>query len=363
VKKWILWIIIGAVLVIGGVYAIPRYLYHQEEKPQMQESLVTVQRGNITRIVSATGSLSPLKYGNLRFNRSGRLKQIIVNEGDYVREGQILAQLEDDEEKLSLLKAENALKNAKSELEKAKVSSSKNVIEEKEGQVKEREFELQLRRKDLEDTLLKAPFSGVVSKIYVEEKEVVSSQNISASKDILRLIDTSKLFVDVSVDEVDISQVRIGQRARITVDAYPDEVFPGKVVDIAPETTTSSGLVVVEVKIELEKADPKLKPGFTAGADIIVGEAKDTLLLPVEAINERGKKKFVIVMKEGKPSMRDITVGISDETYVEVKSGLEEGELVLSSGLQRVIELRRAQKEATGRPQMPRLPVPGLGRH
>jgi len=56
--------------------------------------------------------------------------------------------------------------------------------------------------------------------------------------------------------------------------------------------------------------------------------------------------------------MRDITVGISDETYVEVKSGLEEGELVLSSGLQRVIELRRAQKEATGRPQMPKLPMP-----
>jgi len=352
-KKWILWIIIAAVLVIGGVYAIPRYLYHQEEKPQMQESLVTVKRGNITRIISATGFLSSQENEELMFGRAGRIKQIMVQEGDHVKEGQVLAKLEDSEERLSLLKAENALEQGKSELEAAKVSSSKNVIEERQRQAREKEAEVQLKRRDLEDTILKAPFSGIVSRTYVREGEIVS-----ASKGILRLIDMSKLFAEVSVDEVDISQVKIGQKARVTIDAYPDEVFPGKVVDIAPETTISSGLVVVDVKIELEKANSKLKPGFTANADIIIGEAKDALLLPVEAINERGKKKYVIVMKEGKPSMRDITVGISDETYVEVKSGLEEGELVLSSGLQKVIELRRIQKEATGRTQMPKLPMP-----
>ena len=353
-KRWVLWIIIATALVIGGVYAVPRYLYHTEQEPDLQSSLVTVKRGNITKMVSATGFLSSQRSEELAFGRAGRVKQIMIDEGDYVREGQILAKLEDEEERFSLLQAENALEEAKSELEAAKVSSSKNVIEERQRQVKERELELQLRKKDLEDTILKAPFSGVVSKIYVNEGEIVS-----ASKNILRLIDTSKLFVDVSVDEVDISQVRIGQRARITVDAYPDEVFHGKVVYIAPETTTSSGLVVVETKIELEKADSKLKPGFTANADIIVGEARNVLLLPVEAVNERGMKKFAVVMKEGKPSLANITVGISDDTYVEIKSGLKEGELVLSSGLQNLIEVRRKQKEAEKKPQGPvRFPLP-----
>jgi HlyD family secretion protein len=346
-KKWILWIIIAVILVIGGVYAIPRYLYHQEEKPQMQESLVTVQRGNITRIVSATGFLSPLKYGELKFNRAGRIKQIMVDEGDYVKEGQILARLGDEQERFSLLQAENALKQAKSDLEAAKVSSSKNIIEEKQRQVRERELELQLRKKDLEDTVLRAPFSGVVSKIYVEEGEITSSANVSASSDILRLIDTSILFADVSADEVDISQIEIGQKVQVTVDAYPDEVFPGKVVEIAPETTISSGLVVVEVKIELEKADPKLKPGFTASADIITGEAKDILLLPVEAINERDGGKFVVVPEAGEegPSFKPVITGVSDDTNIEIKSGLKEGEKVLSSGLQKIIEMRRQMQD------------------
>ncbi|NQS90740.1 efflux RND transporter periplasmic adaptor subunit [Patescibacteria group bacterium] len=350
-KKWFLWMAIAVVLVLGGIALIRIFPLSKEEKSNLKESVVIAKRGNITRIVSATGYLSPLKYGSLRFNRSGRLKQIMVDEGNYVKEGQILARLEDDQEKLSLLRAENALKEAESELKKAKVSSPKNVIEESQRQVKERELELQLRKKDLEDTLLKAPFPGVVSKIYAEEKEVVSTQTISASKDILRLIDTGTLFADVCVDEVDISQIQIGNKARITIDAYPDEVFLGKVVEIAPETTTSSGLIVIEVKIELEKADPKLKPGFTASADIIVGEAKNVLILPVETVNEEGKEKFVAILEEGKPSLKHIAVGVSDGTNVEIKSGLKEGELVLSSGLQKLIEIRRKQKEAKENPQ------------
>jgi len=351
-KKWFLWIVIVVVLALGGIALFKMFPFSKEEKPNLEGSVVTVKRGNITKIISATGYLSSLKNEQLEFGRSGRVKQIMVEEGDYVKEGQILARLEDDEEKLSLLQAENALKDAESELRKAKVSSSKNVVEEKQRQLKERKLELRLRKRDLENTILKAPFSGVVSKIYIEEREIVS-----ASKDILQLINTDKLFADVYVDETDISQVRMGQKAKITIDAYPNEIFFGKVVYIAPETTTSSGLVVVEVKIELEKADPKLKVGLTANADIIVGEAKDVLILPVEAVNERGGKKFAVVLKEGKSSLRRITVGVSDDTNVEIKSGLKEGELVLSSGLQKIIEMRRKQKEAEENTKMRKSPV------
>ncbi len=343
-KKWILWIIIAAVVAVVGVFAIPRYILNRpEEKSSLQESWVVVQRGNIARIVSATGSLSPLKHGELKFNKAGRIKQIMVEEGDYVKEGQVLALLEDEQEKFSLLQAENALKEAESELREAKVSSPRNVIQERERKLKERELNLQLRKKDLEDTLLKAPFPGVISKIYVEEGEVAFSSNVSASSNILRLIDTSMLFADVSADEVDISQIEMSQKVRVTVDAYPDETFPGKVVYIAPETTVASGLVVVEVKIELEKADPKLKPGFTASVDIIIGEAKDVLLLPVEAINERDGRKFVVIpgTEEEKPSFKPVITGISDDTNIEIKGGLKEGEKVLSSGLQSIIEMRR----------------------
>ncbi|TKJ44587.1 hypothetical protein CEE35_07320 [Candidatus Aerophobetes bacterium Ae_b3b] len=356
-KKWILWIIIGVLVASGGIALATRFVFFKKEEPQQQGSLAAVERGDVTRIVSATGSLSSLASQEVKFSKPGRIKEIVVEEGDYVKGGQTLAKLEDEEERLSLVRAENALKEAESELEAAKLSSPKNVIETKERQVKEKKLELELRRKDLEDTVLKAPFSGMVSKTYVEKGEIVAGEAVSGSKAILRLIDTSRLFAEVATDEVDVAQVQLGQRSEVTIDAYPDEVFPGNVVYIAPETTTSQGLVVVEVKIELEKVDPRLKPGFTASADIIVAEAKNVLFLPVEAINETEIDNFVMVSKEGSPTRRKVTVGISDGTNVEIKRGLEEGEKVFSSGLQKLIEQRRIQQGAEQRRPRGRFPL------
>jgi len=357
VKRWILWIIIGVLVASGGIALVTRFVFFKKEEPQQQGSLVTVQRGDVTRIVSATGSLSSLASQEVKFSKPGRIKEIVVEEGDYVKEGRILAKLGDEEERLSLVRAENALKEAESELEAAKLSSPKNVIETKERQVKEKKLELELRRKDLEDTVLKAPFSGEVSKTYVEKGEIVAGEAVSGSKAILRLIDTSRLFAEVATDEVDVAQVQLGQRSEVTIDAYPDEVFPGNVVYVAPETTISQGLVIVEVKIELEKVDPRLKPGFTASADIIVAEAKNVLFLPVEAINETERGNFVMVSKEGSPTRRKVTVGISDGTNVEIKRGLEEGEKVFSSGLQKLIEQRRIQQGAEQRGPRRRFPL------
>ena len=356
-KRWILWIIIGAIVAVGGIGFGSRFLFPKKEEPGQQGSLVAVQRGDIYRIVSATGFLSSQASQEAKFSKQGRIKEIVVQEGDYAKEGQTLATLEDDKERLSLLQAENALKEAESELESARLSSPKSVVQKRERQLRERKLELQLKRKDLEDTLLKAPFSGMVSKIYVEKGEIVSGEAVSASRAILRLIDTSRLFAEVAVDEVDIAQLRLGQRTQVTVDAYPDEIFSGKVVYIAPETTTSQGLVVVEVKIELEKVDPRLKPGFTASADIVVGEAKNVLVLPVEAVSETERGNFVMVSKEGDPTPRKVTLGVSDGTNVEIKKGLEEGEMILSSGLQKLIESRRKQREAEQRRPMMRFPL------
>ena len=355
-KKWILWTVIGAIVIVGGIGLTTRFFFSEKEEPQRQGSLVTVQRGNITRIVSVTGSLSCQASQEVKFSKPGRIKEIVVGEGDYVKEGQTLAKLEDEEERLSLVRAENALKEAESELESARLSSPQSVIEKKERQLKERKLELELRRKDLEDTVLKAPFSGMVSKVYVEKGEIVAGEAVSGSKAILRLIDTSRLFAEVAADEVDIAQVQLGQKAEVTIDAYPDEIFPGNVVYVAPETTTSQGLVVVEVKVELEKADPRLKPGFTASADIIVGEAKNVLFLPVEAVSETERGNFVVVSKDHSPASREVTLGISDGTNVEIKTGLEEGETVFSSGLEKLIEQRRIQRE--GEQRRPRMRFP-----
>ena len=343
-KKRFLWLIVIIVLagVGGSLFYFYRFLPSKKKGLETEQTeTVVVERGNIINLISASGSLLAGQEAELNFGIAGRIDKINVSEGDPVEKGDILAKLENDEQLLSVLQAENNLANALSALESARVISSRNVIGEKERKVEESRLQLRLKKKNLEKVDLKAPFSGIVSKIYAEEKE-----SVSASGSILRVVNKDKIFAEVNVDEVDITQVKTGQRARIDVDAYPDEVFPGRVVYIASEATKMGGLVVIEVKIELEGSFTQLKPGLTVSTDIIIQEARNVLILPVEAVNEGNGRYFALVPSEEEDSLpREITTGVSDGDFIEIKSGLEEGDLVLSWGLQKIIEMRRQQKE------------------
>lgn len=355
-KKRFLWLIVIIVLagVGGSLFYFYRFLPSRKKGLETEQTeTVVVERGNIINLISASGSLLAGQEAELNFGIAGRIDKINVSEGDPVEKGDILAKLENDEQLLSVLQAENNLANALSALESARVISSRNVIGEKERKVEESRLQLRLKKKNLEKVDLKAPFSGIVSKIYAEEKE-----SVSASGSILRVVNKDKIFAEVNVDEVDITQVKTGQRARIGVDAYPDEVFPGRVVYIASEATKMGGLVVIEVKIELEGSFTHLKPGLTVSTDIIIQEVRNVLILPVEAVNEKGGRYFVSVpSEEGDSLPREITTGVSDGDFIEIKSGLEEGNLVLSEGLQRIIEMRRQQKEME-EGQRPRMMIP-----
>lgn len=353
-KKRFLWLVVVIVLagVGGSLFYFYRFLPSRKKGVGTEQvETVAVKRGDISNLVSATGSLLAAQEAELNFGIAGRVKKINVSEGDYAKKGDVLAKLEDDEQLFSVLQAQNTLDDALSALESAKVVSSKDVIEEKERKVEESRLQLRLKKEDLKKVDLKAPFSGIVSKIYVKEGESVSGLG-----SVFRLVNNDKMFLKVNVDQVDIAQVEIGQRTRISVDAYPDEVFPGKVIYISSEATTVSGLTVIEVKIELEGSFSQLKPGLTASADIVIQEARNVLILPVEAMNERNGGYFVLVSSEGNPLPREIITGASDGDYIEIKSGLKEGDLVLSQGLQKTIKIRQEQKkiEETQKETQPR---------
>ncbi len=343
-KKRFLWLIVIVILVgVGGsLFYFYRFLPSRKERLETEQvETVVVERGDIVALISATGSLLAGQEAELNFGIAGRIEKINVSEGDSVEKGDVLAQLEDDEQLLLVLQAENNLANALSTLESAKVSSSRNVIEEKERKVEESRLQLRLKKEDMEKVDLKALFSGIVSRIYAKEEE-----SVSASRNIFRVVSKDKMFAQVNVDEIDIIQVEIGQKASISVDAYPDDLFLGKVVSIASEATKMSGLVLIEVKIELEGSFTHLKPGLTALADIITQEARNVLILPVEAVNEKGGRYFMSVpSEEGVSLPREIITGVSDGDFIEIKSGLEEGDLVLSQGLQAIIEMRQEQME------------------
>lgn len=158
-----------------------------------------------------------------------------------------------------------------------------------------------------------------------------STSNSSGSGSSITISDMSSLEVEVSVSEADITSVAIGQIASITFDAIANKTYAGTVRSISPNGTTSSGVVNYTVTLKLKAQDSKLKPDMTATADIATRVATDVLTVPSAAVKSANGSTYVTVVDAGGAmAQAPVTVGVSDDSHVEVKSGLTEGQTVVT---------------------------------
>jgi HlyD family secretion protein len=186
----------------------------------------------------------------------------------------------------------------------------------------------------LSETKIYAPINGVVTSRPAQIGLIVSSgiNNVSGGTTLMTIADLSQIFTIASVDESDIGRVKLGQKARITADAFGGEKFAGEVVQIASKGLNESNVVTFEVKIKLlGDAEQKLKPEMTTNIEIIVDEASDAVVVPIEALNKKNGHEYVLVLtdRKKKPTRRAVQTGISDGTNTQITAGLEEGETVL----------------------------------
>jgi len=260
--------------------------------------------------------------------------------------------------------AEAAVKQAEAALESAKANQLQERVRASDivnarAQLQRAQAQLENARKQLRETIIYAPRSGIVLQKYVEEGTMVVSGSRGLASgtagSIVQLGDMSRVFVDCQVDETDIGKVWEGQSVDITVDAFPEQIFEGKVVRIDPRTTTEQNVTYVHVKVEFDMPDPRLKPGMTATCEFIVERREDVLVVPTEALREAedgGSMVEVLVdrkppgedpkvrsipMREGKRIVtrwilpRKVEVGLEGSEYVEILSGLQGGEVVVTS--------------------------------
>ena len=178
-----------------------------------------------------------------------------------------------------------------------------------------------------------APLDGVVAEQNVQVGQIIASgiNNVGGGTTVMKLADLSHIYVLVSVDESDIGRIEVGQQAQITVDAHPNAVFPGQVVRVAIKGTIESNVVTFEVKVEVSGLNQQLlKPEMTANVEIVAVEKDGVLLVPVAALERRRHENFVTVRKEdGTTQQRAVQTGASDGEFMEITSGLAEGEEVL----------------------------------
>jgi len=197
--------------------------------------------------------------------------------------------------------------------------------------LKSAKIALQNAKDELKKTEILAPFDGEIVDVNVKEYDQLSVYDY-ASITAVHLVDTSEIQLKGVVDEIDIFHVKVGQEAVVTVDSLPAEEFTGKVTFIAPVASKGTAVVEFPVDITLDKTDIELKGGLTATANLVVEKHENVLVIPIKALKGSSGHYRVDVLidaKTGKYESKSVTTGIQNDRYIEILSGLNEGEQVI----------------------------------
>ena len=339
-------ILIATVLIAGAAFG---YNYYNETvvKPAEVKTYETakVMRIDLTRTVSATGTVQPRDSVEVSGKVTARIKEILVEENDHVTEGQVVAILDGKDFEAKLDQANFTLTNARQKLERTQRLYDIGAKSLQELQDAQYEFDraksaVELAEDDVNQTVITAPMDGVV----VGEPKTPGTMAVQGNANptvIMRIADLSEKLVKAKVDETDIGSVKVGEHATFTVDAYPDKVFDAYVTKISQTDTanswdtnsttsssSSSSNAVIYYYVTFAAPDDEnlLLPAMTARLDIVVGQVSDALCVPIAALKTDAQGAYVErITKDPKgvdvAEKIYITVGLYGEEFVEVTGG------------------------------------------
>lgn len=285
-------------------------------------------------------SVEPLDTVEIKPEISSKVKEVYIDEGDTVKKGQKLFSLDEEDIDSNIEKQQLALRQA--------------------------ELDLESKLKEKQDLLVYAPIDGTIIEQNVREGDLIkpSTGSSSSSEPAATIVDYSKMQVVLPIDELDISKVEVGMPVKITAEALSGEVFEGTVEKIADEGTSQNNVATFDVTVTMDKT-PKLKAGMTVDAELTVAKKQNVLMLPIAAIQQQNGKSYVMPVKSENSGnqtnnsnnsntgennnnynhnnsnnnnngsrrfsaqMTEVQTGISNDDYIEIVSGLNEGDMVL----------------------------------
>lgn len=255
---------------------------------------VSVTRGDIDVTILATGTVAPENRLEIKPPIAGRVEQVLTEEGQVVKQGQVLAWMSSTE-RAALLDAARARGAA----------------------------ELKRWEEFYNPTPVLAPIDGTIIL-----RNVQQGQTFTGADAIFVMSD--RLTVKAQVDETDIAQVSLKENAKITLDAYPQKEFPAQVDKIAYDATTVNNVTTYIVDVLPDDPPDFLRSGMTANVNFLVASKSDILTLPLDAVKKKEKKSMVLIKSaKGKPEEREVKTGLDDGKKTEIVSGLKEGDVVL----------------------------------
>ncbi|MBX7158621.1 MAG: efflux RND transporter periplasmic adaptor subunit [Verrucomicrobiae bacterium] len=304
--------------------------------PPVPVEIYRVKKEKVVEKLPAVGSLEAEEAVEITPQTSGIIEAIHFEEGQTVKQGDLLVKLESQKEEAELANAEASLELAKINYERAQKLYQEKNFSQKELDESSTLYRAQTavveRLKDhLRDRFLYAPFDGRVAARnysvgqYVEPNSVITS-----------LLADEKVKITFQIPENEASRLQVGQKVEIKISAYPNEIFRGTVYLVDSQLDLSTR--TLKIKALADNPNQKLKAGMFANVAVIVGERDQAITIPEEAILVRDDNFSVFVVKDGIAKMRAVKLGIRLPGKVEVQKGLQEGEEIIVNGLQKVNE-------------------------
>ncbi len=367
--------IIGGIVVVLALIIVGNLL----KKDRGVEVIVEkVTRGTVQQKVTGSGQIKPATEVKVSAQVAGKIVRLLVKEGDRVKKGQLLVELDPEQYIASVQQAESRLlaakaneKKAHSELLRTQKLFERKLVSKAELEAAEAAYEAAMSNRmqaegalkeaqdALDKTRLYATIDGVVTRVNKEEGEMALGAQFQEDV-ILVVSDLSVMEAVVEIDENDVVNVELGDSAIVEVDAFPDTTYRGVVTEIAHSAITrgqgtTEQVTNFEVTVTIADPDPRFRPGMSTTVDILTRRIDNVLKVPIQAVTVRSKEEIegkekknpkatgedeerseedlqevVFVYKDGKALIRPVKLGISDDTHYAVLEGLEEGDMVIT---------------------------------
>lgn len=306
----------------------------------------TVERKNLNSYLVLNGIVEPERKVEIFSRLSAYVRQIVKEEGAFVKENDILALLDDKEIRISYQQAKIQLDQAKLSLEEAEANFQrsqelikKDLISEQEFQTteatfKQRKLDYDNRMESFKDLELQLNWTKIraLSEGYITERLIEVGDRVNSNQQVYTIEDFSPLLIRVYVPTSDSTQLQTGMPAEVTSEVLQGAAFSGEIKLINPRIDVQTG--TVKVTIEVFDKSLRLKPGMFVEVRIIMGQKEDILVIPRKAILFKQNKTYVFVLNRNQASQREITLGLTEEDHVEVTSGLNEGEVIVVVGVE-----------------------------
>ena len=336
----------GLLLLGGGAWSLGP---GRNGNRDLSDYTVSAERGTLPGVVTASGELEAVRRVNVSPKRQGVLNALLVDEGDVVRKGQVLARMDtgDLRDRLDELKALE--RQAQADFDARRADFRRREILFQRGAISAADLDdfraryltsqaalaaaqerIQQRSVEGDDLLIRAPFDGVITQRFAEPGAFVTpttTASATAGATSSSIVELSQgLEVAAKVPESDIGRIRVGQSASVRVDAYPDQRFEARVREIAPRAVKTDNVTSFEVELDLIGPAPDLRIGMTVDVNFQTGRTNASTLVPTVAIvTEEGKPGVLMVGEQDQPRFQAVELGASSGSQTAIINGVKPG--------------------------------------